>query len=438
MRLDPACVLFPRDDVVHIVCRRGTFTVRGRGLGRVHSVLLPRLGAYATVDRLASELPTRNAGSIRAYLRELQQLGVLLEDRSAADTRSFRDSRPIAPSRVVCREEAASILLAPDRSLPTKGHMLVVLGQEAQRGDTHDGVSIEDWLCLIADEQPAEPATLRCYQDDGQGAMSCLAQVRFDEPCAIPKQLRLVAFADVGQLPLVEGVARHPLFDESVSGIGLTYAAVNRDLTMRFIALNTLVDRLERCHRYHVLTLSAPYHRRWEHRVIEPDGLFICDSLVELILCSLEHVNATAATGQADEESAEIDALASSDDLPQLEYLRHILRLKYRRLFVRCVAGSLGLFICTCVGQRAQSFLKPKALVDVLMAVAHQTFQHTGSYELPHIVRSRYRDFLGPHALRAMVRRQIESVGQDHELCVRTIRRWGMRVWAGYVQVVTR
>ncbi len=473
LRLEADCRVLPGDGALHVITRRGTFDVKGRDAYPLHCKLLPFLqGTHSEADLLAA-IPPRLVQGVKSYLDRLRLMGALGDGLPPEPDPSEQEAlhalgaaRPEVsfkigdlPVHVSLAGYSAGPHGCLDLCFVTPGEAADLLLRNRRAGRL---------TCVLVDTAPAAIADfemerragfarwLLCHELGVSSNRPRLQLFRLDSPggvlervvvaeapdgsdlSTIPDQLGLVhALEGVDQLPLVVAEASHEIFPCSVVGCGLDFPKLREQLLGIFLArVSTRPDEAERVgflsgvvgdHPRTYLPVRVPFERTTHTGV--------SSSLAALQLGLLEELaDATRAT--VDTRWKEVDLLDSTgSEHPVVTYLQDVLRLRRSGLAARLGRTRDGLFICEAGEHRARSYLRAKAIAEVLLGVVWDEFYAgTSSQRAAPLARFDHAEFAPMKQIRRRVRDAAKALATDGEpirIVVRRLSRWGTRVWVG-------
>jgi hypothetical protein len=478
LRLVPECIVLPGNGVLHILTRRGAFDVKGKDAHLLNERLRPLLQGTHTEADLLEAVPPQLAPAIRSYLGRLRLMGVLREETFQDSCTAAEAMHALGATSPVLAFRAGSLLVCVSLDGPAN----------TRRGDLH--------VCFVAPEQAAhallrlggpgrQPARLTCIVVDpapgppthdelGRRAEYARWLLRHeldvfpDRPrfqlfrldpltgtldrmvsaeaedgsdlSSVADQIGLVrALSGVDQLPLVVAEASHPLFAHSVVGYGLDFPRVHKHLLRGFLARALIRPGADsRCvfrsgvagaRRRTYVQVRAPLERATRATAAA--------SFASLQLQLLEELadSRRAGHGAAWEE---VDLLAGeADEHPTVAYLRSVLGLRMSVLPGRLATTPDGLFVCEAGARRVRSFIRTKAVAEVLLDVAWDEFYASslpGGQRATALALCGHEEFASAAQIRNLVDASVRALaanGEPIRILVRRLRRWGTRTWVG-------
>jgi hypothetical protein len=477
--LVPECIVLPGDGILHILTPRGAFDVKGRDAHLLHERLCPFLqGTHTEADLLAG-VPPLLASTIQSYLGRLRLMGALREEvflnpgtALPHAMHSLGAANPVLSCRVgslrvrvslrepattrpgdlhvcfVAPEQAAQFLLRLGRLGWRPGRLTCVVVDPAPGLPTHDVLDqraeYARWLLRHElDVLPDRPRFQLFRLDPLGGTLERMVSAEAEDGSdlsSVPDQIGLVrALAGVDQLPLVVAQAFHAFFAHSVVGYGLDFPRVQEHLVKAFLARAPIRPGADM--GYALRSGAVGARLRTYDRVRVPFERVTCAtvaaSFVSLQLQLLEELadSRAAENGVAWEEA---DLLAGeADEHPSVAYLRGVLRLRMSRLPGRLAVTSDGLFICEAGSRRARSFVRAKAVAEVLLDITWDEFYApaaAGTQRAMPMALCDHEEFASAAQIRGFVQastKELAANGEPIRILVRRLRRWGTRAWVG-------
>ena len=137
--------------------------------------------------------------------------------------------------------------------------------------------------------------------------------------------------------------------------------------------------------------------------------------------------------------SQDVDLLKEGVGHRAIQYLNDILRLRFDTIPARLLAGEDGLFIYVRGSSRCASFSRTKALRDILLTIAWETFYADRPVEVRTPTTScDLTAFMRPSQVRRIVRareRALASKSSAARILYRRFHRGGRAAWLGEIEV---
>jgi len=231
---------------------------------------------------------------------------------------------------------------------------------------------------------------------------------------ALPGQLGIVRCADVDQVPLVVLTAAHPLFTQAaITHAGLHHTIVRDRLLREFIVRLDLAADAD-------LTAAV-------------DSMCIAPTLMPLQLAVLDR---WAGAHLRDDRCdwVDCDLLQQAVHLPFIAHLQQIVRVRRRQVIAQTSETADGLCTFRLGSRCATSFVRAKALGDLLLAHVWDEFYRDSGVEP--VLRSDYADVATDAEQRAALQRAREAASRGPMRPIfrfHTVRRWGITAWVGGV-----
>jgi hypothetical protein len=414
LSLEPHSLILSAKDILYVLTRRGVFTIQAKNIDRLHDRLKGHLNGKYDRDTLVASVPAPQRPTIEKYLANLQQVGALRrlkEDRDEPVFVSLDSSYP-SPKKehdaylfFIAPEDAQAVLFSIERWKKRARRIMCVVA--ADTVDVERRQEYANWLLLNFNSLPEQPFCFQLYQlDSAHEQLTKLLEIRDTKTAdlrSIPEQLNIVTVADLDQVPLVVARVAHPFLSQDLSMIGLNYDETYEQLMTEFCANPVETQHVARS-RLHL------QFRLFEHY----------------------------AAKQTELESSTTESLDLMQDEPSHEdtkYLQDVLRLRVSSLPARLLRTKANLFVYECNGRRACSFIRAKALRDIVLFVTWDKFYPNVAPQTYSFAVNDYQRFVKEPLLRTMVREADFLLPSGAaQLSYRMVRRWGRTAWVGEIK----
>lgn len=471
------CLVIPGEDALYVLNRRGSFELRAKRIHVLHERMRPYLNSAHTEAELLAAVPAPLTGTLRVYLTKLREVGALAP--AGANQPREVDLRGPALLHSATRSPLQQGLVAravgDPRPLADRSHRLHFatpesVGRLLLRFPGRIAGSITCVVAEPADGRPPSPEELehcavyarwllRSHRDvadaaprvrvfsldKGTGALTRMLDARASEvtdPSSLLDRLGAIRRADVDQVPLTVLTAAHRFFRATVSYFGVSYSGVHACAARTFIARSLLwpTARKRFC-TFRLGTLGAPIRGYAPVHVAreEAANMSTAPSWSELRLQLLEEFARQNLPAEAIEARTEVDLLCESYSSPAIAALQHTLRLRLASLPARAGKTSHGLFVFSYEHLTGSSFIRERAIFELLLAAAWSKFYaggaslSLGASSAP-VPACDPLDFIGAQQLRRLVHAQIGILrrrGERVRVVVNKLHSSGTDVWVG-------
>jgi hypothetical protein len=258
---------------------------------------------------------------------------------------------------------------------------------------------------------------------------------------ALPGQLGIVRCADVDQVPLVVLTAAHPFFAPSTTHAGLHHETVRDQVLREFVVRLHLAEDADLQARFYCGPVATPLSR-YAAIAMAPgaiDGMTIAATLGTLQLAALDRWTESRLQRQlqrGDANWASIDLLQPQQPshCPFIAHLQQIVRVRKRELIAQVRETEDGFCTFRIGARSASSFLREKALADLLLAHVWDEF-YRDSHAEP-ALRCAYADVAPDSEQREALQRARQAACRQPNRPLfrfRSLRRWGIAAWIGDV-----
>jgi len=495
---EPCSLILPTENVLYVLNQRGVATVRSKNIHRVYQALEQYLDGRYDEETLIEAARTVSQPIIRNFLTKMCEAGAIRieEDHSpgnealqgqASTPDPLRATQPnssliangcfvslTGADHAAAREHNACIffiepvqllqeLLTIDRwSRPESILIYVVASSRAD--DVHPPLSGLDlrasyarWLSLNIERPHRAARGVKVYQLDA--TKGTLAEMLVIDGTSstdlrdVPARLGLITPADVDQSPLAVAKAAHDLFPLSFTRFGPRHDEILfEEMVCEFMARVLLsVDEKRASSPTFSKTIGAqqsPIDAAGAKVYGEPKTDWnMATSLLDLRVALLESYAAARAAADATPISArDVRLLKEAEDLLRdqekhidLKYLGDVLQLRQSDLTARLKITGDGLFIYETGAHRSSSFIRAKALRDILLSLTREAYYADALHETGQAgLRTDFSSFINKAQLRGILRdRQAELSGKDPKACFRFFKfqGWGRTAWTGNIEV---
>ena len=420
LAFDENCLILETGDELWVISRAGTTTLKSRNLARFHSIVSKYIcGQYDQESILAGVTPNQRP-VVERYLSALRGAGAI-----RATATSGNDCHPrivfASPDRIRCE------LRGWKESSGKPGCIYIAVEDKTGAFLASDAADlISRWFGAVAGKSGNRPCTT-LYRL--RTAPLELKREAVLDPAAggaeLIRQLPLMRPADVPQLPLVCVTASHWLFPATVSRYGMDHVQVERQLQSEFV-YEALAADARPSGRVLVSRFSAD-------SVNDSDTAgaaarpTVADSLVQLRAAALE----TRAQRLPVDESTEIDLLHDPVDHPQIEFLRSVLRLRIARLPGRFSGLREGYFCYQAGSRRYCSFIRTKALRDLLLEAARDAYYADAGADVSPAPPNDFESFVDADELEFLIAATEQRIGREERLLYRKFECWGSTLYCG-------
>jgi hypothetical protein len=253
---------------------------------------------------------------------------------------------------------------------------------------------------------------------------------------ALPAQLGIVRCADVDQVPLVVLTAAHLFFAPSITHAGLHHETVRDQVLREFVVRLHLAEDADLRARFYCGPVATPLSR-YAPIAMAPtaiDGMTIAATLATLQIATLDRWAESRLQLQLrDANWVSIDVLQQQATRhPVIAHLQQIVRVRKRELIAQVRETEDGFCTFRIGARSASSFLREKALADLLLVHVWDEFYHAVEPTL----RCAYSDVAtGSEQREALLRAHQAACRQTKTplFRFRSLRRWGIAAWIGDV-----
>ena len=412
---EPHSLILSAKDVLYVLNRRGSFTIQAKNIDRLHDRLKDHLNGKHDQETLLASVPAPQRPTIEKYLAKLQEAGALRveEDRAKPVFVSLDGTSP-SPQKEhdaylfsIAPQDVHEILFSLERWKEHAKKLVCVVA--ANTIDSERRKQYAKWLLLNFHIFPEQPFSFQLYQlDDAQEQLTKLLEIRnakVDDLRTIPEQLKVITAADVDQVPLVVARAAHPFFTRDIGLIGLNYDDMYEQLIIEFC------------------TQELPSQHTVAH------------SRLHVRFSLLEHYAETQTNNSPTTES--LDLLQDETSHEDVTYLQEVLRLRVSSLPARFSTTKTNLFVYECNGRRAYSFIRAKALRDILMFLTCDEFYKDASLETYKFTTNDYQRFMHDPDLEKIANEREADLFEKHgraEFSYREVHCWGRTAWSGEIK----
>jgi hypothetical protein len=412
---EPHSLILSAKDFLYVLNRRGIFTIQAKNIDRLHVRLKDHINGKHSQEMLLASVPAPQRATIEKYLTKLQEAGALRveEDRDESVFVSLDGASP-APQKkhdaylfFIAPQDVHAVLFSLERWKEHAKKLVCVVA--ASTIDANRRKQYAKWLLSNFHIFPEQPFCFQLFQlDDPQERLTKLLEIRDANAAAlriIPEQLNVVTVADVDQVPLVVARASHPFFSHDISMIGLNYEDTYEQLLAEFCTQELLGQHLQQ-------VAGSRLHARFQ----------FLERYAEM------QTNDSLTTAEP------FDLLQDKTTHEDVSYLQEVLRLRISNLPARFSTTKSNLFIYECNGRRACSFIRLKALRDILLFLTWDEFYKDASLEAYKFATNDYQRFLEDPALSAIADEReadlLETYGPE-ALSYREVHYWGRTAWTG-------
>lgn len=475
LHLADECMIFPGENVLYVLSRLGSFELRGRRIHVLHERMQRYFDGAHTEGELLAAVPSSQAPALRTYFARLREVGALSTGTSrqhSQERSQVREPRRPAAHTLPAAEQVATALPARRRDVADQPHRLLFAtpeqaGRLLLRFPNRTGASL---TCVVAEpfekgphsveqlEQRAVYARwlrrnqrhvagperrLRLFRlDGGTGALTRMLDVRESEatgPSTLLDRLDVIRRADVDQIPLIVLTASHPYFRPTVNGYGVSYPLVHSYTARAFVARALLWPTKSKpfC-TFRSGALGAPARTYVPVRVARAQtaSMLTAPSWLQLRFHLLEEFVSRSLPAEAAEVWAEVDILREQCSNPAVVLLQDMLRLRLPSLWVHAGMTSHGLSVFRHQGLAGSSFIREKAILELLLAAAWAEFYAEApvSDSSPPSMACDPLDFVTAEELNHLVKTLVSRLrrqGESARVVVRRLRCWGTAVWVG-------
>jgi hypothetical protein len=415
---EPHSLILSAKDFLYVLNRRGVFTIQAKNIDRLHDRLKDHINGKHSQETLLASVPAPQRATIEKYLTKLQEAGALRvdEERDESVFVSLGGASP-SPQKehdaylfFIAPQDVPAVLFSLERWKEHAKKIVCVVAASTSDADRRGRYT--KWLLSNFHIFPEQPFCFQLFQlDEAQERLTKLIDIRDVKAAdlrSIPEQLNVVAVTGVDQVPLVVTRASHPFFSHDISMIGLNYEDTYEQLlaelcTQELVGQHTRQVASSRLHvRLKLLERYAEMQTNESLTAAEP-----CDLLQ--------------------------DKTAHGD----ISYLQEVLRLRISSLPARFSTTKTNLFVYECNGRRACSFVRAKALRDILLFLTWNEFYKDASLETYKFATNDYQRFLEDPALSTIAGEReadlLETYGPA-ELSYREVHYWGRTAWAGEIK----
>jgi len=417
---EPHSLILSAKDVLYVFNRRGVLTIQAKNIDRLHDRLKDHLNGKHSRETLLASVPDAQRPTIEKYLTKLQEAGALRVEEPDKDKPVFvsLDSASPSPQKeygaylfFIAPQDVHAVLFNLERWKEHAKKIICVVAGSTIGIDRRKQYA--KWLLSNFHISPEQPLCFQLFQlDEAQERLTKLLEIR-DANAAdlriIPEQLNVVSVADVDQVPLVAARASHPFFSHDIGMIGLYFEDTCEQLIAEF-GIQELLGQ----HSQHVAS-----------------------SRLLLRFKLLEHYT-TAQTNDSLTTTEPLDLLQDKTTHDDVGYLQGVLRLRISSLPARFSTTKTNLFIYECNGRRACSFIRAKALRDILLFLTWDEFYKDVSLETYKFATNDYQRFLEDRGLRRIADERKADLFERYgppELNYREVHYWGRTAWAGEIKM---
>ncbi len=438
--IEPCSLILPAENVLYVFNQRGIATVRSKNIHRVHQVLEQYLDGRYDEETLIEAARGISQPIIRAFLTKMREAGAIRieEDHSALNEASQVHAR----TRFIEPEQAWQELLTIDRWNKPEDTLIYVVVCSSRADAVHPPLSGVDlrasyarWLSLNIEQPQRVARGVKVFQlDVTKGTMAQMLVIggtSSSDLREVPARLGLIAPADVDQSPLAVARAAHDLFPLSFTRFGLRHDEILfEEMVCEFIVKALLLVDEKRA--------SSPIFI----------DCSIATSLLELRIAVLERYAAARAAADATPTSVkDVKLLQEVEELLKeqenkpidLKYLADVLQLHKSDLTARLKITGDGLFIYERGAHRGCSFIRAKALRDILLSLTREAYYADAVHDTGEAgFRTDFSSFINKAQLRGILRdRQAELSGKYPRARLRFFKfqGWGRTVWAGNIEM---
>jgi hypothetical protein len=267
---------------------------------------------------------------------------------------------------------------------------------------------------------------------------------------ALPGQLGIVRCANVDQVPLVVLTAAHSFFTPAITHAGLHHETVRDQVSREFVVRLHLAEDADLRARFYCGPVTTPLSR-YAPVAVPPaaiDGMSIAATLPTLQLATLDRwAELRLRADDPSDGGSTCDVLSQDRALgrpacdplqPQpsprsfIAHLQQIVRIRERQLIAQVRETSDGFCTFRLGAGCASSFLREKALADLLLAHVWDQFYGEGEPAL----RCAYTDVATDSDQREALQRARQAACREPDRPLfrfRSLRRWGIAAWIGDV-----
>jgi hypothetical protein len=309
---------------------------------------------------------------------------------------------------------------------------------DADAGDQARREVYARWLARQGREVLPDSDWIRVYALSAWGELRRIAVVSpSGEPGleALPGQLGIVRCADVDQVPLVVLTAAHPFFAPSITHAGLHHETVREQVLREFVVRVHLAEEADLRGRFYCGAVASPLSCYSTIAVTRDavDMMSIAATLPTLQLATLDcWAESQLQLGDANWASTDVLLPQHASHRPFIAHLQQIVRVRKRELIAQVRETADGFCTFRLGARYASSFLREKAIADLLLAHVWDEFYRTAEPTL----RSAYSDVAtGSEQREALQRARQAACRQPNRplFRFRSLRRWGIAAWIGDV-----
>ncbi|HMG73600.1 MAG TPA: hypothetical protein VK582_08870 [Pyrinomonadaceae bacterium] len=416
---EPHSLILSAKDVLYVLNRRGIFTIQAKNIDRLHDRLKGHLDGKHDQDTLLASVPAPQRPTIEKYLTKLQEVGALHcveEDFDELVFVSLDGSYPHPKKEhdaylfFITPNDAHAVLFSLERWKKRAKKIVCVVA--ASTIDVERRKQYAKWLLSNFNIFPEQPFCYQLYQlDNAQERLTRLLEVRDSKAAdlrTIPEQLNVITIADVDQVPLVVARAAHPFFSRDISMVGLNYDDTYEQLMIEFCTRELLGQHTQQVAR----------------------------SRLHLRISLLERYAETQKTHDL-LTTESLDLLQDKTSHEDVSYLQDVLRLRVSSLPAQVSKTNANLFVYECNDRRACSFIRAKALRDILLFLTWDEFYQDASTQIYEFATSDYQRFIKDSLLRTIADEREADLFVKYgpaQFSYRAVRCWGRTAWAGEIK----
>jgi hypothetical protein len=299
--------------------------------------------------------------------------------------------------------------------------------------------SLATWLIASSRMDTWNTRTARLYELDSRTlALAICFTASLDnstgQETASPE---LVRATEDEQIPLVIAKAEVPYYFHSIAGCGMEYKLLSEELKREFIVQAVLTSETRNGRRRFLTEFKHWKGLKAELRrtdVNPEQGWTVAGSLLDLRIRTLEHFAWELAPFYGEKGKHQADLLQLEEHHPQTSHLIEVLRLRRNTLKATLTQTANGLYICRAGRHRAYSFLKPKAVRDVLLAATKDIFYGDLLNDVAIKHECDFANFANEDKLQRLVARQTKILDDfriDREFTFRHFHQNGSHAWFG-------
>jgi hypothetical protein len=485
--LDPNTLVLPLKGWVYVFNRKGLTKIKGHYIDKVHERLKSYLDGTYQEQELMSAVAVEKQEVLRKYFDAMSQAGALQRRDSAqqkapstvhAEFLLQNETGPDGHNMIVTingkatcvsldgqyqasdghgrRYDACLQFLSASQMdtewkrvwrAPKNGAHMLYIVKECASALPLDETEIERrkryaiWLlgCLGIDSWNRRTVQLYTFDSATFALTPCFAGSLDDSAGKKEFNTELVSPTDHKQLPLAIAKAAVPFYSNAAAGCGLHYTLLAQELEREFIVQATLAsetkkERMPFVTEFRDWRRSKPELRRARVNRRQVSGWPVAGSLLHLRVRASERFWWKMPAHVRNGSSRDIDLLQSGEEHAQLAYIANILRTRLPTLSATMKSTTCGLYVCQSGKYFAYSFVQPKAIRDVLLAIIKDEFYGESLRAIETKHECDYDSFLTEEQLRRLVLRQ-SMILKKHKISTcftfRHVQRVEISAWIG-------